>query len=77
MTTLKDWLGCIEEKCQIRTYKLTTILNELDSHQDALKAANTFPIIYALITHVLSIFIFKIPSNFKVLTTMIFETYNL
>lgn len=56
MKFLKEWLENVEEKCRPPVYELTIMLNKLDNHEVAIKAANTFPITYALITHVRSVF---------------------
>lgn len=50
--SLKKWVASDEGVYQLPTNKLNVLLNELDSHEAALKAGNTFPITYSLISHV-------------------------
>lgn len=52
MNVLKLWLASEEGKRQLPSNELHIILNELDNHQVSIKAANTFPMTYTVLTHV-------------------------
>lgn len=68
MNVLKKWLASAEAKCQVPVYELNITLYELESNEVALKAANTFPITYALLTHV-SQFTTELSYNLKITRT--------